>query len=84
MMIARSAFGPGQARQLVPALQNGFTTDLSDSELYERLRLLWQMRDDIAIHVRDIIILGQARCEPPGAVLLELLELAQQFATYTD
>jgi len=84
MMIARTAFGRGQAGQLVPALLSSFETDLSYSEIHDRLRLLWLMRKDVATLVRAIIVVGQARCKPPGEVLMELLEMAQQYTTYTD
>jgi len=84
MMIARSAYGHGQAGQLVPSLLSGFETDLTYSEILDRLRLLWLMRKDVATQVWAIIILGQARYTPPEAVLLELLRLAQQFMTHTN
>ena len=84
MMIACSAYGYGQAGRLVPALLSGFQTDISYSEILDRLRLLWLMRKDVATQVWAIIILGQARRTPPEAVLIELLGLAQQFMTYTN
>jgi len=84
MLIARAAFGRGQAGQLVPALLSGFDTDLSYSEIHDRLRLLWLMRKDVATLVRAIIVVGQAHCKPPGEVLMELLGVAQQYTTYTD
>jgi len=82
--IARNAYGRGQAGQLVPALLSGFETDLSYSDLHERLRLLWLMRRDVVTLVWAIIIVGQARCKPPWDILWELLEMAQQYATYTN
>jgi len=84
MTIARNAYGRGQAGQLVPALLSGFETDLSYSDIHDRLRLLWLMRKNVATLVRAIIVVGQAHCKPPGDVLRELLEMAQQYATYTD
>ena len=79
MMIACAAFGRNQAGQLVPALLSGFDTDLSYSEIHDRLHLLWLMRKDVATVVRAIIVVGQARCKPPGEVLMELLDVAQQY-----
>jgi len=84
MMVACAAYGRDQAGQLVPALLSSFKTDISYLEIHDRLRLLWLMRKDVATLVQAIIIVGQARCKPPGDVLLELLELAQQYTTYTD
>jgi len=84
MTIAHNAYGRGQAGQLVPALLSGFDTDLGYSEIHDSLHLLWLMRKDVATLVRAIIIVGQARCKPPGEVLRELLEMAQQYTTYTD
>ena len=84
MMIAHSAYGRGRAEVLVPALLSGFETDLTNSEMLDRLRLLWLMRKEVATQVWAIIILGQARRTPPEAVLLELLGLAQQYRTYTN
>jgi len=40
MMIARSAYGRGRAEVLVPALLSGFETNLTHSEILDRLRLL--------------------------------------------
>ena len=84
MTIACNAYGRGQAGQLVPALLSGFETDLNYSDLHDRLRLLWLMRRDVATLVRAIIIVGQARCKPPGEILQEVLEVAQQYATYMN
>jgi len=84
MTIARNAFGRGQAEQLIPALLNGFTTNLSYWDIHERLRLLWLMRRDVATLVRAMIIVGQARCKLPGEILRDLLEMARQYASYTD
>ena len=42
------------------------------------------MRREVATQVRDIILLGQACREPPGAILLELLELAEQYTEDTQ
>ena len=42
------------------------------------------MRREVTTRVRDIILLGNARREPPGAVLLELLELAEQYTEDTQ
>ena len=58
MTIARNAYGRGQAGQLVLALLSGFETDLSYSDLHDRLRLLWLMRKDVATLVWAIIIVG--------------------------
>ena len=84
MMIARSAYGRGRAEVLVPALLSRFETDLTHSEILDRLRLLWLMRKEVATQVWAIIILGQACRTPSDAVLLELLSLAQQYMTYTN
>jgi len=80
MTIARNAFGRGQAEQLL----NGFATDLSYWDIHERLHLLWLMRRDVATLVRAMIIVGQARCKLPGEILRDLLEMARQYASYTD
>ena len=73
--IARSTFEPGQTQLLVPSILDGFATELTGTEVADRLQLLWLMRREVATQVRDIILLGQVRREPPGAVLLELLKL---------
>jgi len=84
MTIARNAYGRGQAGQLIPALLSGFETDLSYWDIHDRLRLLWLMRKDVATLVRAMIIVGQAHCKLPGEILRDLLEMAQQYVTYTD
>ena len=84
MTIARNAYGRGQAGRLIPALLDGFETELSYWDIHERMRLLWLMRKDVSTLVQAIIIVGQARCKPPGEILRELLEMAQQYASYTD
>jgi len=84
MTIARNAYGRGQAGRLIPVLLDGVETELSYWDIHERLRLLWLMRKDVATLVQAIIIVGQARCKPPGDILRELLEMAQQYASYTD
>ena len=84
MTIARNAYGRGQAGQLIPALLNGFETELSYWDIHERLHLLWLMQKDVATLVWAMIIVGQARCKPLGETLRELLEMAQQYASYTD
>jgi len=63
---------------------SGFETDLSYWNIYDRLRLLWLMRKDVTTLVWAMIIVGQARCKLPGEILRDLLEMAQQYATYTD
>jgi len=82
--IARSSFGPGQSQLLVPSILDGFATELTGAQVTERLQLLWLMRQEVATQVCDIILLGHARREPPGAVLLELLELAEQYTEDTQ
>ena len=42
------------------------------------------MRREVATQVHDIILLGQVRREPAGAVLLELLELAELYTADTE
>jgi len=84
LTIARNAFSRGQAEQLIPALLNGFATDLSFWDIHERLRLLWLMRRDVTTLVQAMIIVGQARCKLPGEILRDMLEMARQYASYTD
>jgi len=74
VLIARSTFGLAQIQLLVPAILAGCATTLTHDEVVERLQLLWLMRREVASQVRDVILLGQARCEPASMVLSELLE----------
>jgi len=83
-MIARSTFGLAQTQLLASAILIGFTTTLSCEEVAERLQLLWLMRLEVAGQVRDVILLGQARREPAGMVLSQLLELAEQYTEDTQ
>jgi len=82
--IARSAFGPGQTQLLVPSIMSGFATALTPAEVTDRLQLLWLMRREVATQVRDIILLGHVHQEPPGAVLLKLLKLVEQYTSDTQ
>ena len=82
--IARSSFGLGQAQLLVPSILDGFATELTGAQATERLQLLLLMRREVATLVCDIILLGQACREPPGVILLELLELAEQYTEDTQ
>jgi len=84
VMIARSTFGLAQTQLLASAILIGFTTTLSCEEVAERLQLLWLMRLEVAGQVRDVILLGQARREPAGMVLSQLLELAEQYTEDTQ
>ena len=84
LTIARNAFGRGQAQQLIPDLLKGFATELNYWDIHERLRLLWLMRREVATLIRAMIIVGQARCKLPGEILRDLLEMARQYASYTD
>ena len=68
----------------MPSILNGFATELTCAEVTKRLQLLWLMRREVATQVRDIILLGHVCRGPPGAVLLELLELAEQYTTDTQ
>ena len=81
VMIACSTFGLARSDILVSAILIGFTTSLSREEIAECLQLLWLMGGESATQVRDVILLGQARREPAGMVLAELLEWA---APYTE
>ena len=78
-MITRSTFSIGRSDMLVSAIHIGFTTSLSHEEVAERLQLLWLMGRESATQVRDVILLGQARREPAGMVLAELLEWAAPY-----
>ena len=82
--IARSTFGIAQTQILVPAILEGFVTTLTGNEVAERLQLLWLMRRDVASQVRDILLLGQARREPAGLVLMEVLDLVEQYIENTQ
>ena len=79
VMIARTTFGISRSDMLVSAIMIGFTTFLSHEEVAARLQLLWLMGQDYATHVRDVILLGQARQEPASLVLAELLEWAAPY-----
>jgi len=81
--IARTAFGPGQAQRLAPSIVESFDTGLSPADVTERLHLLWSMRRDVATHVREVILLGQMRQEPPAAILNELLDLTELYTRDT-
>ena len=73
VMIARLTYGIGRSDALVSAIMIGFTTSLSREEVAARLQLLWLMGREYANHVRDSILLGQARQESASLVLAELL-----------
>ena len=77
--VARTAFGPGQAQMLAPSILEIFDTQLTQAEVTERLHLLWMMRREVASQVRGVILLGEVRREPPGAVLHELLDLTELY-----
>ena len=82
--IARSAFGYGQALRLATSTVDTFDTDFSVADIIERLLLLWLMRRDVASQVREIILLGQVRQEPPALILNELLDLTELYMRDTD
>ena len=68
----------------MPSILDDFATKLTGAQVAKRLQLLWLMRREVATRVCDIILLGHARREPPGGVLLELLELAEQYTADTQ
>ena len=82
--IARTAFGHGQALRLASSTVDTFDTDFTVTDLIERLLLLWMMRRDVASQVREIILLGQVRQEPPAVILNELLDLTELYMRDTD
>jgi len=82
--VARTAFGSGQAQRLAPSILENFDTPLMQMEITERLHLLWSMRHDVATQVRDIILLGQVRQEPPAIILNELLDLTELYTRDTN
>ena len=59
VMVARTAFGPGQAQILAPSILESFETQLTQADVTERLQLLWMMRREVASQVREIILLGR-------------------------
>jgi len=82
--IARMAYGHGQALRLASSTVDTFDTDFTVTDLIERLLLLWMMRRDVASQVREIILLGQVRQEPPVVILNELLDLSELYMRDTD
>ena len=46
--------------------------------------LLWLMRRDVASQVWDILLLRQACREPAGLVLMEVLDLVEQYIEDTQ
>jgi len=82
--VALTAFGPGQAQSLAPSILETFDTPLSHADVVERLHLLWAMRREVAAQVRETLLLGEVRREPPGAVLHELLDLTSLYTRDTD
>ena len=79
VMIARSTYGIARSDMLVSAITIGFTTPLSHDEIAARLQLLWLMGREYANHVRDTVLLGQARRESPSLILTELLHWADPY-----
>jgi len=82
--LTRNTFGCGQTQQLVSAITDRFATVMSPDQLAERLQLSWLMRREVAIQIRDIILLGYARREPMNLILIELLELVEQCDEHTE
>jgi len=82
--VALTAFGPGQAQSLAPSILETFDTSLSHADVVEHLHLLWAMRRKVAAQVRETLLLGELRREPPGAVLHELLDLTSLYTRDTD
>ena len=82
--VSLTAFGPGQAQSLAPSILETFDTQLSHAEVVERLHLLWAMRREVASQVREILLLGEVRREPPGVILHELLDLTSLYTRDTD
>jgi len=82
--VARTAFRPGQAQRLAPSILGSFDTPLTQAEVIERLQLLWSMRRDVATQVRDVILLGQVRQDPPAVILNELLDLTELYTRDTN
>jgi len=81
--VSLTAFGPGQAQSLAPSILETFETSLSYADVVERLHLLWAMRREVAAQVRETLLLGEVRREPPGAVLHELLDLTSLYTRDT-
>ena len=82
--IARTAFTHDQAQRFAVSTAQTFDTDLTVAEMTERLALLMSMRHDVASQVREIILLGQARQEPPAVILNELLDLTELYMRDPD
>jgi len=82
--VALTAFGHGQTQTLAPSILETFETQLTHAEVVERLHLLWAMRREVASQVREILLLGEVRREPPGVILHELLDLTSLYTRDTD
>jgi len=82
--IARMAFTHGQAQRFAVSTVEIFDTDLTAADIMERLTLLMLMRHDVASQVREIILLGQVREEPPAVILNELLDLTELYMRDPD
>jgi len=84
VMVALTAFGPGQAQSLALSILETFDTPLSHTDVVERLHLLWAMRRKVAAQVCETLLMGEVRREPPGVVLHELLDLTSLYTRDTD
>ena len=84
VMVALTAFGPRQAESLALSILETFETQLSHTDVVERLHFLWAMRREVAAQVRGTLLMGEVRREPPGVVLHELLDLTSLYTRETD
>ena len=77
ILAVRPIIFASDAHQLVPTLLSQFATDLTPSELKQRLDCMWLLRRDLAGYIQDRILRGHVLWHYPKQILVELLQLLQ-------
>ena len=82
--VANSVFSRADAQALTPTLLNTYATNLSATDLTERLEWLWLMRRDVATRALDVALRGRLLHRPDERTLSEVIRLFETFAADLD
>jgi len=80
ILAVRSLVFLADAQQLVPTLMSQFATNLSPSELSDRVEWLWLMRRDVATFLRDTTLQGHLLQQSPEQILASLFKAMEELS----
>ena len=80
ILAVRSLVFLADAQLLVPTLRSQFTTNLSPSELADRVEWLWLMLRDVATFLRDTALRGHLLQQSPEQILASFFQAMEELS----